>query len=65
MTLHIDQELCINCQSCSAICPTVFELDADSKVRVIVGFDENTALDDVKKAIEECRENCPVQAIKR
>ncbi len=65
MTLHIDQELCIACQSCTVLCPAVFALDVNYKVQLVDGFDEEAASDEVKKAVEESITSCPVQAIKR
>ena len=66
MALHVDQELCISCQSCTVTCPTVFVADeTDYKAHVVAGFDEATVSDEVKKTIEEAIALCPVQAIKR
>ena len=66
MALYVDQELCIGCQSCAVVCPTVFVVnDIDYKAQVAEGFDEATASDEVKKTIEEAIVSCSVQAIKR
>lgn len=54
----INEETCIGCGSCEAICPAVFKM-LDGKAIVIddVDFDGN------KDCIQESIEACPVDAI--
>lgn len=57
MKVKVDQNLCIGCGACVAVCPEVFELREDGKSHV---KDE--------KGCEKCdckmaKEGCPVQAI--
>ena len=58
MKITIDQEKCIGCGSCTAVCPDVFELDDNSKARLKQGKEET---DD--KCVQEAVDICPVQAI--
>ncbi|MDD5192751.1 MAG: ferredoxin [Candidatus Nanoarchaeia archaeon] len=57
--VKIDQEKCIGCGSCSAVCEKVFEIGDDMKARVKKG-QEKSKLPCVKEAIDICT----VQAIK-
>jgi len=54
MAIKVDQDTCIGCGACVAICPSGFELNAEGKSQV---KDENA--DCAGKAAEAC----PVQAI--
>ncbi len=56
MAIKIDQESCIGCGACTAICPSVFRMNDDGKAEVIKE-------DDVECA-KNGAESCPVQAIK-
>ncbi len=56
--VFIDEDECIGCGACEAICPEVFQLDSESgKAKVIkpVGGPEDL--------IEEAIEGCPVSCI--
>lgn len=56
--LVVDQDKCIGCGTCVALCPNVFRLNDEGKAEVIEGgkdTDEN-----IKNAIE----SCAVDAIK-
>jgi len=53
----VDEELCIGCGACANMCPSVFELQADGKSKVI---DATGAKCDLDVAVN----NCPVGAIK-
>ncbi|MFA6533589.1 MAG: ferredoxin [Patescibacteria group bacterium] len=59
MTLRVDEEKCIGCGTCVAICPEVFELNAEGKAVVKPGVDLAAFADKIKEAIE----SCPTQAI--
>lgn len=53
--ITVDQEGCIGCGACVALCPGVFEMNADGKSIVI-------SQDDVAGA-QNAASSCPVQAI--
>ena len=53
----VDEELCIGCGLCASLCPDVFEMDDDNKVKVKGGTCAGTDLNDVAS-------QCPVEAIK-
>ena len=55
--VKIDEEKCIGCGSCSAVCDEVFEMGDDMKAHIKKGA--NTSKPCVKEAIEIC----PVDAI--
>jgi len=57
MIIRIDEEKCIGCGSCSAVCPDYFEMDFDKGKAIIKKQPESIAK--VKEAIEIC----PTQAI--
>lgn len=54
--ITVDKETCIGCGSCVALCPDVFQLDANGKAEVI--SQDNVA------CAKNAAETCPVQAIK-
>ncbi len=61
MKITIDQEKCIGCGSCSAICPDVFDLSEDNKAILKKdGSNQGQANED---CVKEAAEVCPVQAI--
>ena len=61
MKITIDQEKCIGCSSCSAICPDVFELNEENKAILKKdGSKQGEANDD---CVKEAADVCPVQAI--
>ncbi len=53
--IKVDQNLCIGCGTCEALCPDVFKINDEGKSEVIkednIGCAKNAA------------ESCPVQAI--
>ena len=53
----VDQNKCIGCGACAAICSDVFELGADGKAKV---KNYDTGHDD---CIEQSITTCPVKAI--
>ncbi|NOZ81914.1 MAG: ferredoxin [Candidatus Micrarchaeota archaeon] len=55
--VSVDQEACIGCGSCVAICPDVFELGDDGKARV--------KSQDEPECVDEAIEACPVSAISK
>ena len=56
MSVNINQELCIGCGACSALCPNSFKLNEDHGKAEIISQED-----------AECAQNavnsCPVQAI--
>ena len=54
--VQIDNEKCIGCGTCSALCGDVFEL-VDGKAHVKAGADTS------KPCVKEAEEACPVDAI--
>lgn len=59
MEIKIDQEACIGCGSCQAICPDFFEMDEENKVKI---KKPEPGTDD--QCVQEVVEICPVDAIK-
>lgn len=53
--ISVNQDICIGCGSCAALCPKVFELGDDGKSRVVSQEDVTCA--------KNAAETCPVQAI--
>ena len=62
MKIKINQEECIGCGSCSAVCPDVFDLNHENKAIVKeTGTDQGETDDQCAKEVEEI---CPTQAVK-
>ncbi|MAF20417.1 MAG: ferredoxin [Parcubacteria group bacterium] len=59
MKIKIDQEACIGCGSCQAICPDFFEMNEENKAEV--KKTDSGANDD---CVQEAVEICPVDVIK-
>ena len=59
MKVIVNQEACIGCGACQAICEDVFELNDDglSTVKVEEVSEENT------EAVNDAKESCPTGAI--
>lgn len=55
--LVVDQETCIGCITCSAVCPKVFKMTEDNKAEVI----DQAA--DTAENIQNAIDSCPVVAI--
>ena len=51
MKVSVNKETCIGCGVCACICPDVFEMGDDGKVKVLV---EETDLECAKEAAESC-----------
>jgi len=61
MNIKIDQEKCIGCGSCVAVCPELFELGGeDNKAQIKKGSIEEESN---TKCAQEAVDICPVQAI--
>ena len=57
MKVRVDRELCIGISNCTAIAPTVFELDEENKAVVLDPTSVN------EKTLMEAAESCPQDAI--
>lgn len=55
MSIKINKELCIGCDTCEVLCPAVFKLNAEGKADVI-------SQDGIACA-KNAAESCPTQAI--
>jgi ferredoxin len=58
MKPKVNQELCIGCGQCEAICPEIFKLD-DGKSQVQDMADYSVYKDKIDQSVDAC----PVQAI--
>ena len=56
MKVLVDEEKCIGCGACVAICPEVFEIGDNGKCSV---KEKETN----KKCVKEAESSCPVEAI--
>jgi ferredoxin len=57
--LYVDQDLCISCGACIALCPDVFDWNDDEKAHVIV----DPVPEDLEEDAREAQEACPTEAI--
>jgi len=60
MKVKVEQDICIGCGACQAICPDVFEINDDGLSQAVVENVPEENKDDVIEAIE----SCPTEAIK-
>ena len=59
MKLEVNQDVCIGCGGCQAICPEVFEIGDEGYAQVYVeNIDE-----DLEESATDAKEGCPVNAI--
>ena len=58
MKPKVDQEKCIGCGTCAAICPEVFELGAEGKAQ-----EKEADYVAFENRIKEAQDACPVEAI--
>ena len=54
--VEVNENLCVGCGACQAICPDVFEMTDDNKARVKENPTE-------KECAKEAVDSCPVSAI--
>ena len=59
MKLKVNQDVCIGCGACQAVCSEVFQINDEGLATTIV--DEIN--DDVKEDAIDAKEGCPVGAI--
>ena len=60
MKVIVDNERCIGCGACQAICPDVFAFDDEG----IMQATDNEVNNDLKEDVIDAIEGCPVDAIK-
>ena len=59
MTVKIDEEECMGCESCVEICPEVFGFNEDeTKAYVIEGADMEANADCIEESIGACPAAC-------
>lgn len=59
MKAKINRELCLGCGACTVICPSIFELDEEGLVKVLV----DPIPEGDEPEAQEAAEECPVTAI--
>lgn len=59
MNVEVNDDLCIGCGACAAICDNVFELNDEGISEVIV----NKVDEDDEESVKEAIESCPTGAI--
>jgi len=57
MKVIIDEEACIGCGACEAVCPEVFEM-VDDKAKVIEGADLEANAETIQEAVDSCPVEC-------
>jgi len=57
MSVVIDPDECIGCESCVEICPDVFEMDDAGELAIVIDEDATG------ECVEEAIETCPNEAI--
>ena len=60
MNFKVDEDKCIGCGACTAICESVFEIGDDGLAQAVKEADEKT-IDDALSAME----GCPTGAISK
>lgn len=59
MIATVDRAKCIGCGACVAVCPEVFDLDAEGLATVLV----DVIPPEAEAAAQEAADGCPVEAI--
>lgn len=54
MKVKVNEDACIGCGACAAICGNVFEINDEGLSSVIVDTIDEADIDDAKEAIESC-----------
>jgi ferredoxin len=63
MKVSVDQEKCIVCGTCVAICPEVFEMKDNGTVDVKESFKGKDVPEDLQAKVKEAQMSCPTSAI--
>lgn len=53
----IDEEECVGCESCTELCPDVFEFNSDTEKAMVIKPEGGDA-DCIEDAIESCPSEC-------
>ena len=59
MKVKVDENKCIGCGACQAMCPDVFEFNDDG----IMGVKIEEIDDNIREDVVDAKEGCPVEAI--
>ncbi|MCI8347090.1 MAG: ferredoxin [Bacilli bacterium] len=59
MKVKVQDDLCIGCGACAAICDDVFELNDEGISEVVV----DSVSEDNEESVKEAIESCPTDAI--
>ncbi len=59
MKLEVNQDVCIGCGACHAVCPEVFDINGEGFAETIV----DTVAEKDKESAIDAKEGCPVFAI--
>ena len=59
MKAVVDKDVCIACEMCTGVCPSIFSMDADGLAVAIAGEIPADVLSDAEEAMDQC----PVEAI--
>lgn len=62
MKFKVDENLCIGCGACQAICDKVFEISDEG---FAVAKDEEINNEEIKEQAVSAMESCPTDAIKK
>ncbi len=65
MKIKVDQELCIGCGACQAICPSVFEFNDEGLAQAKEDVDFEALNQSVKEEAIDALEGCPTSAISK
>ena len=57
MKVIIDEEICIGCETCTEVCPEVFQMD-EMKEKAEVVIPESDSADCIEEAMEACPVSC-------
>jgi ferredoxin len=63
MKVSIDQEKCVACGSCVAVCPEVFEMRSDGTVDVKEEWKGKDIPAELEERVREAHDMCPATSI--
>ncbi len=62
MKVKVNEEACISCGACEAICPEIFELN-DERISTCKKNDITKENEEIKNNVREAMDSCPTGAI--
>lgn len=62
MKIKVNEEACISCGACEAICPEIFKLN-DERISTCKKNDITKENDETKSNVREAMDSCPTGAI--